>query len=275
MTVDLTGLRVAVLAADGFEQVELTEPVSALRDHGAEVDVVSLHPGRIRGVNSLYPGKKVRVDRTLLTADAEDYDALLIPGGLVGPDTLRQSDRALDFVRATERSGKPIAMICHAPWLLISAGLIVRRTLTSWPGIRDDVRNAGGRWQDEPVVRDGTWVSSRGPHDLPAFNAAMLELFAEHVPSQPRRPRYDAERAGRRRGSALRATVGGVLAAAVAYGVARLMHHRTGSETFVEVVDLDPSEGRITAAVREGTARRVAEPTGHAAGGGGLRPRME
>lgn len=274
MRVDLTGLRVAVLAADGFEQVEVTSPVDALRDHGAEVEIVSLHPGRIRGVNFLYPGKKVKVDRTVFTADAGDYDALLIPGGLIGPDTLRQSERALDFVRATENAGKPIAVICHGPWLLISAGLVVRRQLTSWPGIRDDVRNAGGVWHDEPVVRDRNWVSSRGPHDLKAFNRAMLELFAGHVPALPRRPEYAEHReegGGFPFGTLLG---GGLLAAAVALGVRRLLQEEASSE-YVEVVGVEHEPGVIDAVVREGTARRVAEPAAGVAGGGGLAPRAE
>jgi protease I len=152
--VDLTGLRVAVLAADGAEQVEITSPVDALEDHGADVEIVSLRPGRLRTVNHMYPGKKVRVHRTLRTADAEDYDALLLPGGLISPDTLRQNEQALDFVRGFDRVGKPIAVICHGPWLLISAGLVVRRNLTCWPGIRDDVRNAGAVYHDEPMVRN-------------------------------------------------------------------------------------------------------------------------
>jgi protease I len=277
MNADLTGLRVAVLAADGFEQVEVTSPVEALRDHGAEVEIVSLHPGRIRGVNFLYPGKKVRVDRTLFTADAEDYDALLIPGGLVGPDTLRQSERALDFVRATERAGKPIAVICHGPWLLVSAGLMVRRNVTSWPGIRDDVRNAGGIWHDEPVVRDRNWVSSRGPHDLRRFNRAMVELFAEHVPAAPRRPAY-GERREEGGGFPLGKLLGGALLAGVAgYALKELLEGDGGRPVeFVEVVDTEPGGAHVAAAVREGTARHTATATGGAhTGGGGLAPRVE
>jgi protease I len=275
MNVDLNGLRVAVLAADGFEQVEVTSPVDALRDHGAEVEIVSLHPGRIRGVNFLYPGKKVKVDRTLFTADAADYDALVIPGGLVGPDTLRQSEEALDFVRAAERAGKPIAVICHGPWLLISAGLIVRRNLTSWPGIRDDVRNAGGIWHDEPVIRDRNWVSSRGPHDLKAFNRAMLELFAEHVPAVPRRPGY-AERREEEGGLPLGKLLGGgLLAAAVAYGIQQLLEREDEPHEYVEVLGDEAEPGVMRAVVREGTARRVATPEGAVAGGGGLAPRAE
>lgn len=177
----LDGLRVAILAADGVEQIELTSPREKLEDHGAEVEVVSLRRGSIRAMNLMAPGKKVDVDRTVSAADAADYDALLLPGGHFGPDFLRQSEKALDFVRAMDRAGKPVAVICHGPWVLVSAGLVRGRQLTSWPGIRDDVRNAGGIWKDEAVVRDGNWVSSRGPQDLRKFNKAMLELFSGHA----------------------------------------------------------------------------------------------
>jgi protease I len=180
----LEGMRVAILATDGFEQVEVTVPMKALRKRGAEVCVVSLAPGqrKIRGMNLLVPGKKVRVDEAVTEADPRRYDALLLPGGFMSPDLLRQSDKALDFVRAFEREHKPIATLCHGPWLLVSAGLVAGRRLASWPGIADDVRNAGGGWEDQPVVRDDRWVSSRGPQDLPAFIEAMVALFAEHVP---------------------------------------------------------------------------------------------
>jgi protease I len=234
--VDLTGLRVAVIATDGFEQVELTSPVEALEDHGAEVEIVSVHRGRIRGMNHLYPGKKVSVDRTFKTAAAEDYDAVLIPGGLANPDTLRQDERVLDFVRAADRAGKPIAVICHAPWVLVSAGLVVRRVLTSWPGIRDDVRNAGGVWHDLPVVRDRNWVSSRGPHDLPQFNRAMLELFAERQAVAPSHPaEHRRERGGLPLGKLL---LGGLAAAGVAWLVTQ--RHDEIEVEYVEVVDLNP-----------------------------------
>ncbi|HEX2190152.1 MAG TPA: type 1 glutamine amidotransferase domain-containing protein [Longimicrobiaceae bacterium] len=178
---NLDGLRVAILAADGVEQIELTGPRDELVEHGAEVEVVSLRPGSIQGMNLMKPGKKIDVDRAVSTADPGDYDALLLPGGHINPDFLRQSDRVLDFVRAMDRAGKPIAVICHAPWVLVSAGLVRGRRLTSWPGIRDDVRNAGGAWVDEAAVRDRNWVSSRGPQDLRKFNRAMLELFSEHA----------------------------------------------------------------------------------------------
>lgn len=242
--VNLTGLRVAVLTADGGEQVEITSPVEALHDHGAEVEIVSVRPGRLRTVNFLYPGKKVRVDRTLRTADADDYDALLLPGGLIAPDTLRQSEEALDFVRAFERQGKPIAVICHGPWLLVSAGLVVRRNLTSWPGIKDDVRNAGGIWHDEPMVRDRNWVSSRGPQDLRHFNRAMLELFGERVSMAPERPEYTERRPRRRRERSVAGvgTVlgGSLLAAGAAYLIREQLRREGETLEYVEVVDLTP-----------------------------------
>jgi protease I len=241
--VDLTGFRVAVLTADGAEQVEISSPVDALHDHGAEVEIVSLRPGRLRTVNFMYPGKKVRIDRTLRTADPDDYDALLLPGGLIAPDTLRQSEQALDFVRGFERAGKPIAVICHGPWLLISAGLVVRRNLTSWPGIKDDVRNAGGIWHDEPMVRDRNWVSSRGPQDLKHFNRAMLDMFAERVPEAPARPEYTEQRPRRRRERNVpvgKVLTGGLLAAGAAYLVREQLRREHESLEYVEVVDLTP-----------------------------------
>ncbi|HEX8451126.1 MAG TPA: type 1 glutamine amidotransferase domain-containing protein [Longimicrobium sp.] len=213
----LEGLRVAVLAADGFEQVELTSPVEDLEDRGAEVDIISIHPGRIRGVNGMYPGKKVKVSYTLDEIGVEDYDALLLPGGLANPDALRQNERVLDFVSAFNSRGKPIAMICHAPWVPISAGMVSGRRLTSWPGIKHDVLNAGGLWTDEPVVRDRNWVSSRGPHDLPVFNQAVAELFAEHVPVH-----VEEEEEG----GSLGVVVAGVAAAAAGYAVWRYLQAR-------------------------------------------------
>jgi protease I len=209
----LKGLRVAVLAADGFEQVELTHPVKELKREGAHVELISLRPGSIRGMNLLYPGKKVAVDATLREVKAADYDALLLPGGFVNPDLLRQSELALEFVRDFERLGRPIAVICHGPWLLASADVARGRRLTSWPGIRDDIHNAGGIWEDAPVVRDGTWISSRGPHDLPEFVPAMVSLFAEHLPLSQRQ---EAPQEGRRW---LRWVLGGFAMAALGYGL--------------------------------------------------------
>jgi protease I len=215
----LEGLRVAVLAVDGFEQVELTSPVEALEDRGAHVDIISLHPGRIRGMNHMYPGKKVRVDYTLDEIAVHSYDALLLPGGMINPDTLRQSDQVLDFVSAFNAQGKPIAVICHAPWVLVSGGMVSGRRLTSWPGIKHDVLNAGGLWSDEPVVRDRNWVSSRGPHDLPVFNQAVAELFAEYLP-------VHVETEEEEGGAGLGVVAAGIAAAAAGYAVWQYLQSR-------------------------------------------------
>ncbi|MFL6661066.1 MAG: type 1 glutamine amidotransferase domain-containing protein [Rhizobacter sp.] len=174
----LKGRRIAVLAADGFERVELSVPVAALRAAGAEVDIVSLRPGRIRGVNLHEPAARVTVDRTLSQASVSDYDALLVPGGFINPDLLRQSEAARQFVREFDASGKPIATLCHGPWLLSSAGLTQGRTMTSWPGVRDDLVNAGATWLDQEVVVDGNWLTSRGPQDIVPFVKALLDHFA-------------------------------------------------------------------------------------------------
>src|SRR3954463_5939032 len=174
----LQGRRVAILAADGFEMVELVVPLVALRAEGAKADVISLRRGRIRGVNLHEPARRVRVTKTLAEANPDDYDALLIPGGFINPDLLRQSEPARRFVQAFDRAGKPIATLCHGPWLLASAGLTQGRTLTSWPGIRDDVVNAGATWLDQDLVRDRNWVSSRGPQDMTAFVRGMIDLFS-------------------------------------------------------------------------------------------------
>lgn len=173
----LKGRRVAVLAADGFEMVELAVPVAVLRLAGASVEVVSLRHGRIRGVNLHEPASRVGVDKTVEEADPADYDALLLPGGFINPDLLRQSQRARDFVRAFDAAGKPIASLCHGPWVLASAGLLQGRTLTSWPGSRDDLVNAGATWLDQKLVRDGNLVTSRGPQDMKPFVEATLEHF--------------------------------------------------------------------------------------------------
>jgi protease I len=192
----LKDVRVAVLAADGFEQVEVTVPVAALKRQGADVRLISLRPGRIRGVNFLWRGRKLPVDDTVFTADPNEYGALLLPGGFISPDLLRQSDHACEFVAAFDRARKPIATLCHGPEVLISAGLTEGRRLTSWPGIKDDVCNSGGQWENAAVVRDGNWVSSRAPYDLVAFNQAMIQLFDEQAMrgllTPPRRVRWVA-----------------------------------------------------------------------------------
>jgi len=175
----LEGRRIAALAADGFEKVELVVPLRALKAAGAEVDVVSLRRGRIRGVNLHMPATRIHVDKTVSEADPGDYDGLLLPGGFINPDLLRQSAPAREFVRAFATSGKPIATLCHGPWVLASAGLLEGRTLTSWPGIRDDLVNAGATWLDQELVRDGNLTTSRGPQDMAAFVPGMIDAFAE------------------------------------------------------------------------------------------------
>jgi protease I len=175
----LSGKKVAVLAADGFEEVELTKPKKALEDAGAETRVVSIKSGRIQGMNHADKGETVAVDMTLDDAKPQDFDALLIPGGLMNPDTLRSTPEALEFVRPFFEEGKPVAAICHGPWVLIDAGVVRGRTLTSWPAIKTDVRNAGGNWVDEEVVVDNGLVTSRNPDDIPAFNEKMIEEFCE------------------------------------------------------------------------------------------------
>ncbi len=174
----LKGRRIAVLAADGFEKVELTVPLRALRAAGAKVDVVSLRKGRIRGLNLNLPATRVRVDTTVDQAGADDYDGLLVPGGFINPDLLRQSAPARALVAEFVESGKPVVTLCHGPWVLASAGVLQGRTVTSWAGIRDDVVNAGATWLDQEVVREGNLTTSRGPQDMAAFVPAMLDAFA-------------------------------------------------------------------------------------------------
>ncbi|HVJ91683.1 MAG TPA: type 1 glutamine amidotransferase domain-containing protein [Labilithrix sp.] len=175
----LRGKRVAILAGDGFEYVELVVPKKALERAGASTEIVSLHDGKIRGMNISEPTRAVRVDCTLNRADPNRYDALFIPGGFIGPDFIRQSQTARAFVRAFEATNKPIATICHGPWLLVSTELVKGRVLSSWPGIRDDIVHAGGVWRDQSVVIDRNWVSSRGPQDLHAFIPAMIAVFMQ------------------------------------------------------------------------------------------------
>ena len=176
----LSGLKVAILALDGFEQAELTEPRKALQQAGADTRIVSAKPGQIQGFNHDKPADRFDVDMTLDQARAHDFDAVLLPGGVMNADTLRVDPAAQRFVQAMQQSGKPFAIICHAAWLLVSAGLARGRKLTSWPTLQDDLRNAGAEWSDQPVVKDGNWVSSRNPADIPQFNPAVIELFATH-----------------------------------------------------------------------------------------------
>ena len=175
----LNGKTVAVLATDGVEQIELLEPVKALKAAGATVEVVSPKDGEIQGFEHLTPSQKIPVDRSLKSADASAYDALLLPGGVANPDQLRGDESAVAFVRAFFDAGKPVAAICHAPWLLVEAGVADGRTMTGYPTIRTDLRNAGATVVDEEVVVDDGLVTSRNPDDIPAFCEKMIEEFAE------------------------------------------------------------------------------------------------
>lgn len=175
---DLKGKRVAVLATDGFEESELTEPTKALREAGATVEIVSEEREPIQAFKHHDKSIKVDVDTTLDEAPPERYDGVLLPGGALNADMLRTNAKAQQFVRQMNADRKPIAAICHAPWLLVSAGLAKGRTLTSWPTIADDLRNAGAQWVDQEVVVDANLVTSRGPKDIPAFNDAMLRLMS-------------------------------------------------------------------------------------------------
>ena len=188
----LQGMRVAILATDGVEDAELREPRQALREAGAETILFAPKEGTIQSFKHHDKANTFQVDRTLTQADPSQFDAVLLPGGALNADTLRVQPRAQEFVREMDRQGKPLAVICHAPWLLISAGCVRRRTMTSYHTIQDDLRNAGGNWQDEEVVRDRTWVSSRQPSDIPAFNREMIQLFSEKMKSSQDRARRAA-----------------------------------------------------------------------------------
>jgi protease I len=175
----LAGKRVAILAADMFERVELEEPRKALEAAGAITEVISIHDGEIQGFDHFEPASKVKVDKTVEEAEEGDYDALLVPGGVGNPDQLRGDENAVAFVRAFAEAKKPMAVICHGPWVLVEAGVARGRTLTSWPTLATDIRNAGGTWVDRDVVVDEGIVTSRKPDDIPAFNEKMIEEFAE------------------------------------------------------------------------------------------------
>jgi protease I len=176
---DISDRKVAILATNGFEQSELEHPLKALRDAGATVHVIAPDGGEIRGWDGDDWGQKVKVDHTLDAVKSADYDALMLPGGQINPDVLRMNNDAVSFVRAFWDAKKPIGAICHAPWLLIEAGVIDGRNVTSYPSIRTDVENAGGKWQDSEVVCDQALVTSRNPDDLPAFCAKLIEEIAE------------------------------------------------------------------------------------------------
>ena len=191
MTGRLNGCMIAVLATDGVEQVELIAPVAALREEGAEVHVVSDKKERIQGFSHHDKGDEIKVDMPLEEADADQYDGLVLPGGVINPDALRLEPRAIDFVRHFVKERLPIAAICHGPWTLIDADGVSGKTMTSWPSLYTDLCNAGARWVDESVVVDANLVTSRKPDDLPVFNARMIDMFenAAHRPVASEGPR--------------------------------------------------------------------------------------
>jgi protease I len=175
---DLSGKKVAVIATDYFEESELTSPVEALKKAGAQVEIIAPHSGEIKGVKHMEQGQVIKVDKTLDDAKPEDYDALIVPGGAVNADHLRMDEKARDFIRKMVNGNKITAVICHGPWLLASAGIARGKKLTSYFTIQDDMRNAGAEWEDEEVVKDGNLITSRDPHDLPAFNQTILQALS-------------------------------------------------------------------------------------------------
>jgi protease I len=177
---DLKSHKIAVLATDGFEQAELSEPVKALRAAGANVKIVSLKSGEIQGMKHHEKGEKVKVDLELAKTRPEDFDALLLPGGVANPDTLRADKSAVAFVKSFVAAGKPIAAICHGPWTLIEADAVRNRRVTSWPSLHTDLKNAGAHWVDQEVVVDQNLVTSRNPDDIPAFNREFIKLLEHH-----------------------------------------------------------------------------------------------
>ena len=191
MSGQLDGKTIAFLATDGVEQVELTEPWKAVEEAGGTPELVSLESGEIQGFNHLDKGDTFSVDRTAADADASRYEGLVLPGGVANPDFLRADENAVAFVRAFCEQGKPVAAICHGPWTLIDAGVVQGRTLTSWPSLQTDLRNAGATWVDEKVHVDEGLVTSRKPADLPAFCAKLVEEFAEGI-HEGQRPRTSA-----------------------------------------------------------------------------------
>jgi protease I len=178
-TDSLRGIRVAILATDGFEQAELTEPRQALDAAGADTAIVSPKKGKVRGWKMKDWGDEVAVDQALDQADPDNYDALVLPGGVINADALRMQPQAVKFVKSFFDAGKPVGVICHAPWTLIESGVVKGHRMTSWPSLKTDLTNAGAEWVDEEVVVDGQLVTSRKPDDLPAFNREIKRLFSQ------------------------------------------------------------------------------------------------
>jgi protease I len=181
MQQQLDGCRVAILVTDGFEQVEMTEPRKALDQAGAQTELIAPEKDQVQGMNHEEKGNKFPVDRQLESVSASEYDALVLPGGVANPDKLRTIPQAVQFVKAFAKAGKPIAAICHGPWMLVEADLVRGRKVTSWPSLQTDIRNAGGRWEDSEVVADHGLVTSRKPDDIPAFNRKAIEEFAQSM----------------------------------------------------------------------------------------------
>ncbi|UBF23588.1 type 1 glutamine amidotransferase [Kovacikia minuta CCNUW1] len=179
MTQELNNKKVAILVADGFEQVELTEPKQALEQAGAQTHIISPNNDKVQGWNHFDKGDEFPVDVTLDRANPDDYDALLLPGGVANPDQLRMQEKAVRFIRSFFDAAKPVAAICHGPWTLIEADVVQDRTVTSWPSLQTDLKNAGANWVDQEVVVDQGLVTSRKPQDIPAFNRKIIEEFAE------------------------------------------------------------------------------------------------
>jgi protease I len=175
----LKGLRVAIIVTHGFEQIEMVDPRKVLEIAGADTTLIAPAPGEVQGMDHDEKADRFTVEKILAEVDPEEFDALLLPGGVMNSDKIRVEKKAQEFVRAFDKAGKPIAVICHAPWLLVSSGVVKGRTLTSYHTIQDDIRNAGGSWVDKPAVRDRNLVTSRKPADLDAFDSAMIDLFAE------------------------------------------------------------------------------------------------
>jgi protease I len=181
----LNGKRIAILATDGVEQVELTEPRKALDAAGAKTEVVSPAKGKLQAWQHFEKGDKIPVDVELDAADPDNYDALLLPGGVANPDQLRMMPKAVRFVKSFFDEGKPVAAICHAPWMLAEADVVRGKTVTSWPSVQTDLKNAGAKWVDREVVEDGSLVTSRKPDDIPAFNKKVIELFSQASQREP------------------------------------------------------------------------------------------
>ena len=179
MSSSLKGKKIAILATDGFEQSELMQPRQALEEAGAHTEVISPNAGKIKGWDHKDWGESVKVDKTLGNVNAEDYDGLLVPGGVINPDHLRMDPKAVNFVQQFVTAGKTVGAICHGPWTLLEAGALKGKTVTSWPSLRTDLKNAGAHWVDKEVVTDGQFITSRKPDDIPAFNNAVIESLAQ------------------------------------------------------------------------------------------------